>query len=51
MMRPPWEQMPDPLAAAPVPEDGPEPRKAHTGPMYVWNPATNSGPFAALPED
>jgi subtilisin family serine protease len=51
MMRPPWEHMPKPLAAAPVPDDDPEPRKAHTGPMYVWNPATNSGPFPALPED
>jgi subtilisin family serine protease len=50
MMRPPWE--PEPLAAAPVPEgDDPAPRKAHTGPMYVWNPDTNSGPFPALPDD
>jgi subtilisin family serine protease len=52
MMRPPWEQPPKPLAAAPVAEDDdPAPRKAHTGPMYVWNPATNSGPFPALPDD
>ncbi|HEX4834125.1 MAG TPA: S8 family serine peptidase [Trebonia sp.] len=52
MMRPPWEGSPgSSLAAAPVPADmaGDDPggRKSHSGPMYVWDPTTNSGPFPA----
>lgn len=51
MMRPPWEPASRALAAAPVqddiPDDESQVRKAHSGPMYVWNPATNSGPFPA----
>jgi hypothetical protein len=49
--RPPWEQSADPLTAAPVAPDDPAWREPHTGPMYVWNPATNSGPFPVISED
>lgn len=49
--RPPWEQSCDPLAAAPVAPDDPAWREPHTGPMYVWNPATNSGPIPIADED
>jgi hypothetical protein len=49
--RPPWERAADPLAATPVPPDDPAWRAPHTGPMYVWDPATNSGPFPILPKD
>jgi len=49
--RPPWERAADPLAATPVPPDDPAWRAPHTGPMYVWDPATNSGPFPLIGTD
>jgi subtilisin family serine protease len=49
--RPPWERAADPLAATPVPPDDPAWRAPHTGPMYVWDPATNSGPFPIIGPD
>jgi len=49
--RPPWERAADPLAATPVAPDDPAWRAPHTGPMYVWDPATNSGPFPIIPQD
>jgi hypothetical protein len=49
---PPWARVPAELTAAPIPAEFPDWKGAGTGPMYVWNPATNSGPFPALrPED
>jgi hypothetical protein len=50
---PPWAPVPAELAAATTPADLPDWTKGTgSGPMYVWNPATNSGPFPALsPED
>ena len=47
---PPWEQVPDEFAAAPVPADLPDWRVS-TGPMYVWNPLANTAPQPAVPED
>lgn len=49
--RPPWERAADPLAATPVSPDDPAWRAPHTGPMYVWDPATNSGPFPVIPQE
>jgi subtilisin family serine protease len=49
--RPPWERAADPLAATPVPPDDPAWRAPHTGPMYVWDPATNSGPFPIITKE
>jgi len=49
--RPPWERAADPLAATPVSPDDPAWRAPHTGPMYVWDPATNSGPFPIISGD
>jgi subtilisin family serine protease len=51
MPRPPWERAADPLAATPVSPDDPAWRAPHTGPMYVWDPATNSGPLPLVPRD
>ena len=50
-MIPPWERVSGPLAAAPVSADVPTWPKVNTGSMYVWNPATNSGPFPATDHD
>jgi hypothetical protein len=49
---PPWEQPADADAytAAPVPADLPGWPVSQSGPMYVWNPATNTGPFPAAHE-
>jgi hypothetical protein len=44
---PPWEQPADGYAAAPVPADW---AVSNSGPMYVWNPAANTGPFPAATE-
>ncbi|MCW2929828.1 MAG: peptidase and in kexin sedolisin [Actinomycetia bacterium] len=42
---PPWEQDRDSLPQDP---DGASfPARGNTGPMYIWNPATNSSPFPA----
>ncbi|HEY6791097.1 MAG TPA: S8 family serine peptidase [Trebonia sp.] len=47
--RPPWEQDQDSLPHDP---DGAGfPARGNTGPMYIWNPATNSRPFPAADED
>ncbi|HEX3956417.1 MAG TPA: S8 family serine peptidase [Trebonia sp.] len=47
--RPPWEQNQDSLPQDP---DGAGfPARGNTGPMYIWNPATNSTPFPAADED
>jgi hypothetical protein len=50
---PPWARVPAELSAATAPADLPDWAKGTgSGPMYVWDPATNSGPFPALnPED
>jgi subtilisin family serine protease len=46
---PPWEQDRD------SPPQGPDgagfPTRGNTGPMYIWNPATNSSPFPAAEDD
>jgi subtilase family protein len=47
---PPWEQSANGYAAAPVPADLPDWSMSNSGPMYVWNPAANTGPFPAAPE-
>ncbi|HEX8005894.1 MAG TPA: hypothetical protein VF482_05630, partial [Trebonia sp.] len=47
---PPWEQPADAYAAAPIPADLPDWTVSNSGPMYVWNPATSTGPLPALPE-
>jgi hypothetical protein len=47
---PPWEQPADGYAAAPVPDDLPDWAVPSSGPMYVWNPAANAGPFPAAAE-
>jgi hypothetical protein len=49
--RPPWERAADPLAATPVSPDDPAWRAPITGPMYIWDPATNSGPFPVIATD
>ena len=46
--RPPWEQDRDALAQEP--EDTGFPAHS-TGPMYIWNPATNSSPFPAVADE
>jgi subtilisin family serine protease len=47
----PWEQSPEEFAVAPViDEQAPWPIST-TGPMYVWNPATTTGPLIAIPDD
>ena len=46
--KPPWEQDGDPL---PQGGDGASfSARGGTGPLYIWNPATNTGPFPALPD-
>jgi hypothetical protein len=49
---PPWARVPVEFSAATAPANLPDwIRGAGSGPMYVWNPATNSGPFPALGPD
>lgn len=48
--RPPWEQSANSYATAPVPADLPDWSVSNPGPMYVWNPAANTGPFPKVPE-
>ncbi|MGH3167624.1 MAG: S8 family peptidase [Trebonia sp.] len=45
--RPPWE-LPSGVGPSPRPADISD-RISNSGPMYVWNPATSSGPFPAAP--
>jgi hypothetical protein len=47
---PPWEEDSGSLAQGPNAADFP-PARRNTGPMYIWNPVTNSGPFPAQDED
>jgi hypothetical protein len=47
---PPWGRAHDPLAPGAGP-DGSPPAGRRTGPMYVWNPKTNSGPNPAIDGD
>lgn len=47
---PPWEQGDTAYAAAPIPADLPAWTVSNSGPMYVWNPAANTGSFPAVPE-
>jgi hypothetical protein len=46
--RPPWE-LPAGSGPAPLPANLSD-RISNSGPMYVWNPATSSGPFPAAPD-
>jgi len=46
--RPPWE-LPAGTGPAPMPADLSD-RISNSGPMYVWNPATSSGPFPPVPD-
>jgi serine protease len=48
---PPWELAPGEYAAAPLSADFPDWSPSSTGPMYVWNPATATGPQPVLPSD
>ena len=47
--RPPWEQDGDPLPHGP--EDAGFPARGGTGPLYIWNPATNTGPFPVIDDN
>ena len=46
---PPWEQGNGAYAAAPVPTDLSAWTVSNSSPMYLWNPAANTGPLPALP--
>jgi hypothetical protein len=46
--RPPWE-LPAGTGPAPLPANLSD-RISNSGPMYVWNPSTSSGPFPAAPD-
>ena len=48
---PPWELAPAEYAAAPLSAEFPDWSPSSTGPMYVWNPATATGPQPVLPSD
>jgi hypothetical protein len=48
---PPWELAPGKYAAAPLAPEFPDWSPSSTGPMYVWNPATATGPQPILPGD
>jgi hypothetical protein len=47
----PWERSPEDFAAAPVPADIPDWPTTNTGPMYLWNPNSSTGPQPAIPPD
>ncbi|HET9079262.1 MAG TPA: S8 family serine peptidase [Trebonia sp.] len=44
----PWEQSPEDFAVAPPADDLAPWPVASTGPMYVWNPATATGPILVV---
>jgi hypothetical protein len=44
--RPPWELSQE-LAPLALPAGSQDRQQSNTGPMYVWNPASSSGPFPA----
>jgi hypothetical protein len=46
----PWERSPEAFAVAQRPGEPPWPI-SNTGPMYVWNPATATGPILAVNDD
>lgn len=47
----PWEQSPEEFAVAPPVDDVAPWPVSNTGPMYVWNPATATGPIRAVSDD
>ena len=47
----PWELAPAEYAAAPPPAEFPDWSPSSTGPMYVWNPATSTGPLPVVRSD
>jgi hypothetical protein len=47
----PWEQSPEEFAVAPPVDDLAPWPISNTGPMYVWNPATATGPILAVNDD
>jgi hypothetical protein len=46
---PPWERAPEKFAVAPPMDENPWPITS-TGPLYVWNPATSTGPIMVQPD-
>lgn len=49
--RAPWEQSPEEFAIAPPANELAPWPASNTGPMYVWNPATATGPMLAVNDD
>jgi hypothetical protein len=47
----PWEQSPEEFAVAPTTDDLAPWPVSTTGPLYVWNPATTTGPMIAINDD
>ena len=47
----PWEESPAEFAVAQHTEDFAAWSISNTGPMYVWNPATATGPIIAVSDD
>lgn len=47
----PWEQSPGEFAVAQHPDELAAWSISNTGPMYVWNPATATGPILAVSDD
>jgi subtilisin family serine protease len=47
----PWELSPEEFAAAPLQEDVTQWRISNTGPMYVWNPNSTTGPLFVVSDD
>jgi hypothetical protein len=47
----PWERSPDEFAVAQHTDDFAKWSISNTGPMYVWNPATSTGPITAVNDD
>jgi hypothetical protein len=45
--QPPWETAPAEFAAAPVPDWS----ISNSGPMYLWNPKSGTGPQPVIPPD
>ena len=47
----PWEQSPEEFAVAQHPDELAAWSISNTGPMYVWNPATATGPIIAVSDE
>jgi subtilisin family serine protease len=47
----PWERSPEEFAVAPASDEQPPWPASATGPLYIWNPATATGPLIAIPDD